>query len=56
LKLVRLDRKVTVPLVLRSLREHQVIIEACRNRNAPDAVAALQAHFAAALQRNLGLY
>jgi DNA-binding GntR family transcriptional regulator len=56
LKLVRLDRKVTVPLVLRSLREHQVIIEACRNRSAPDAVAALQAHFAAALQRNLGLY
>ena len=56
LKLVRLDRKVTVPLVLRSLREHQVIIEACRNRNAPDAVAAWQAHFAAALQRNLGLY
>jgi DNA-binding GntR family transcriptional regulator len=56
LKLVRLDREVTVPLVLRSLREHQVIIEACRNRNAADAVAALQAHFAAALQRNLGLY
>jgi DNA-binding GntR family transcriptional regulator len=56
LKLVRLDRKVSVPLVLRSLREHQVIIEACRNRSAPEAVAALQAHFTAALQRNLGLY
>ena len=56
LKLVRLDRKISVPLVLRSLREHQLIIEACRNRNAPEAVAALQAHFAAALQRNLGLY
>lgn len=56
LKLVRLDRKVTVPLVLRSLHEHQAIIEACRNRSATDAVAALQAHFAAALQRNLGLY
>jgi len=56
LKLLRLDRKVTVPLVLRSLREHQVIIDACQNRNASDAVGALQAHFAAALQRNLGLY
>lgn len=56
LKLIRLDRKVTVPLVLRSLREHQVIIEACRNRNRQEAVAALQAHFTAALQRNLGLY
>lgn len=56
LKLIRLDRKVTVPLVLRSLREHEAIIEACRKRSAPDAVAALQAHFTAALQRNLGLY
>lgn len=56
LKLLRLDRKISVPLALRSLREHVVIIEACRNRNAPEAVAALQAHFTAALQRNLGLY
>jgi DNA-binding GntR family transcriptional regulator len=56
LKLLRLERKMTAPLALRSLREHLLIIEACRERNAENAVAALQAHFAAALQRNLGLY
>jgi DNA-binding GntR family transcriptional regulator len=56
LRLLRLDRKVTVPLALRSLREHMAVLEACRARNTTAAVAAIQAHFAAALQRNLGLY
>lgn len=56
LRLLRLDRKISAPLALRSLREHQEIIEACRKRNATGAVAAIQTHFAAALQRNLGLY
>ena len=56
LKLLRLDRKMTAPLALRSLREHALIIEACRNRSPAAAVAALQSHFAAALQRSLGLY
>jgi DNA-binding GntR family transcriptional regulator len=56
LRLVRLDRKVTAPLALRSLREHIVIIEACRNRNSAGAQAALQIHFANALQRSMGLY
>ena len=56
LRLLRLERKLTVPLALRSLREHILIIEACRNRNSQAAAAALQAHFSAALQRNLGLY
>lgn len=56
LRLVRLDRNITAPLALRSLREHVAIIEACARRNAPEAVKALQAHFTAALQRNLGLY
>jgi DNA-binding GntR family transcriptional regulator len=56
LRLVRLDRKLTAPLALRSLREHVAIIEACRNRNATAAQAALQAHFANALQRSMGLY
>lgn len=55
-RLVRLERKLTAPLVLRSLREHLAIIKACRNRNAVDAVAALQVHFANALQRSMGLY
>jgi DNA-binding GntR family transcriptional regulator len=56
LRLVRLDRKVTAPIALRSLREHMAIIRACRRRNAADAVKALQEHFTAALQRNLGFY
>lgn len=56
LRLVRLDRKLTVPIAMRSLREHMEIIEACRERNPEKAVAALQAHFAAALQRHLGIF
>jgi DNA-binding GntR family transcriptional regulator len=56
LKLLRLDRKISVPLALRSLREHVAVLEACRNRDVETAVAAIQAHFAAALQRSLGLY
>lgn len=56
LKLVRLDRKLTVPLALRSLREHMEIIAACEERNPDKAEAAIQAHFTAALQRHMGLY
>jgi DNA-binding GntR family transcriptional regulator len=56
LKLMRLERKMTVPLLMRSLREHILIIDACANRDADAAASALQAHFAAALQRSLGLY
>jgi DNA-binding GntR family transcriptional regulator len=56
LRILRLDRKVTAPLVLRSLREHLAIIAACRRRNATDAQAALTTHFGNALQRNMGLY
>lgn len=56
LRLVRLDRRLTPPLALRSLREHIQIIDACKSRNADAAEAALQAHFNAALQRHMGLY
>lgn len=56
LRLVRLDRRLTPPLALRSLREHIQIIDACKTRNADAAEAALQAHFNAALQRHMGLY
>jgi DNA-binding GntR family transcriptional regulator len=56
LKLLRLDRKMSAPLALRSLREHIAVLEACRTHDARAAVAAIQTHFAAALQRNLGLY
>jgi len=56
LRLLRLDRRITKPLALRTLHEHMEIIEACRRRDPAAAVAALQAHFSAALQRTLGLY
>jgi len=56
LRILRLDRKITAPLALRSLREHLAIIRACRHRNAAEAQAALQTHFANAMQRTMGLY
>jgi DNA-binding GntR family transcriptional regulator len=56
LRILRLDRKLTPPLALRSLREHIAIIEACRRRNAAEAQTALQTHFTNALQRNMGFY
>ena len=56
IRILQLDRRLTPPLVLHTLREHMRIIEACRKRNAAEAVAELHAHFDAALRRNLGLY
>jgi DNA-binding GntR family transcriptional regulator len=54
-RLIRVNRRLTRRVVLNSLREHIAIIDACRQRNPTDAIAALQAHFAAALLRSLGL-
>jgi DNA-binding GntR family transcriptional regulator len=51
--LIRLERLVTQPLALRTLREHLEIIAACAERDADRAEAALTAHFQAALQRIL---
>jgi len=56
LRLVRLDRKLTAPLALRSIREHLAIIDACEARDPDAAEAALAAHFTAALQRHMGLF
>jgi DNA-binding GntR family transcriptional regulator len=56
LRLVRLDRKLTAPLAQRSLREHMEIILACKARDPEKAVAALSAHFNAALQRHMGIF
>lgn len=56
LRLVRLERRVTAPIVLRSLREHMEIIAACKARDPQAATAALGAHFTAALQRHMGLF
>jgi DNA-binding GntR family transcriptional regulator len=54
LRLLRLDRKLTAPVALRTLKEHVEIIEACRKRDATRAEAALDAHFQAAMQRSIG--
>lgn len=54
LRLLRLDRKITAPVALRTLKEHVEIIEACRKRDADGAEAALDAHFQAAMQRSMG--
>lgn len=55
-RLIRLDRRVTVPLALHSLREHLQVVLACKARNPEAAAAAMQAHLTSALQRGLGLY
>ncbi len=54
-RLIRLNRKISAPLVLRSLREHMQIIAACKARDPEGAVSGLNAHFSAALQRSLGI-
>lgn len=54
LRLVRLDRRLTPPIMLRSLREHLNILHACQARDADAAEEAIQQHFSAALQRHLG--
>jgi len=56
LRLVRLDRKLTVPLAQRSIREHLEIIDACEKRDPDRAETALVAHFNAALQRHMGMF
>jgi DNA-binding GntR family transcriptional regulator len=55
-RLIRLDRKMTAPLVLHSLHEHLQVIMACKAHDPEAASAAMQAHLTSALQRGLGLY
>ncbi|MEJ8308217.1 GntR family transcriptional regulator [Agrobacterium larrymoorei] len=55
LRLLRLERKVTPPIMTRTVKEHLDILEACSTRNPDAAEKALHAHFQAAMQRNLGL-
>ena len=56
LRLVRLDRRITVPLAQRTIREHLEIIAGIEERNPDAAEAALVAHFTTALQRHLGMF
>jgi DNA-binding GntR family transcriptional regulator len=53
--LIRLDRLITAPLALRTIKEHIEILEACKDRDGQRAEAALSAHFQAALHRILGM-
>ena len=56
LRLIRLERRISPAMALKSLREHMQIISACKARDAEAAAAALRRHFDAALQRILKLY
>ena len=53
--LIKLDRRISAPLALRTLREHVELLEACVRRDADQAEAALVRHFQAALQRIFGM-
>lgn len=53
--LIKLDRRITAPLAIRTLKEHSEILQACQRRDADQAEAALVRHFQAALQRMLGM-
>jgi DNA-binding GntR family transcriptional regulator len=56
LRLVRLDRRMTVPLMQRTMREHLEVIAAVEARDPDAAEAAIVAHFTTALQRHLGMF
>ena len=56
LQLIRLDRTLTGPIVLRTLREHLDLLDACLVRDPARAEASLQAHFNNALQRTMGIF
>jgi DNA-binding GntR family transcriptional regulator len=53
--LIRLDLTATAPRVIRTIREHLDVLDACLARDPVAAEAALAFHFQAALQRILGM-
>jgi DNA-binding GntR family transcriptional regulator len=55
-KLIRMERMVTPPLVIRTLEEHLTLLRAVQKRDANAAEAAVASHFQAALQRILGMF
>jgi DNA-binding GntR family transcriptional regulator len=55
-RLIRLERLVTQPLALHTLREHLEILHALEARDGDAAERAVAAHFQAALQRILGMF
>lgn len=56
LRLVRLDRHMTVPLAQRTMREHLKVIAGIEERDPDVAEAAIAAHLTTALQRHLGMF
>ena len=56
--LIRLDReyRLSWPMVIRTMNEHLNVISACSARDAAAAEAALETHFAQAMQRAIGFY
>lgn len=56
LRLVRLDRRMTVPLAQRTIREHLEVVAGIEERDPQAAETALVAHFTTALQRHLGMF
>jgi DNA-binding GntR family transcriptional regulator len=57
MRLVRLDRhyRHSTTIAIRTFNEHLAILEAMRRRDAGAAEAALEAHFARAMQRAMGI-
>lgn len=55
-RLIRLERLMTPPLVLQSLQEHLILLDAIVRRDDHAAEEALSAHFRASLQRILGMF
>lgn len=53
--LILTDRPETIPLILRTLREHIKVLEACRDRNVDLAAAEMAAHLTLAMHRAMGL-
>jgi DNA-binding GntR family transcriptional regulator len=58
MRLVRLDRhyRHSTAIAIRTFREHLAILEAMRRRDVDAAEAALEAHFARAMQRAMGIF
>lgn len=55
-RLIQLERLVTQPLALRTLKEHLEILKAVAARDADAAENAVAVHFQAAMQRILGIF
>ncbi len=56
LSIIRVERRITKPLALKTISEHIAILEACATRDPDRAEAALVTHFQAATQRVLGMF